>query len=139
MGTLLGFFRMKLVFVILAALVCLAAATTYTKIDQKTCTDSSCSSCQNDGDFPTNQCLRSSAPGYFLLVNCSTDGTQLYEYAFQDSSCSGPARGASIKTDTCTPVAGGGYAEWTCVAGALASDEALPPRSLLPSPRSKHT
>merc|ERR1711916_384855 len=101
MGTLLGFFRMKLGFVILAAPVCLAAVTTYTKIDQKTCTDSSCSSCQNEGDFPTNQCLRSSAPGYFLLVNCSTDGTQLNEYAFQDSSCTGPARGASIKTDTC--------------------------------------
>merc|ERR1712107_721155 len=84
MGRLTLIITMKITLVILAALVCLAAATTYTKIDQKTCTDSSCSSCQNDGDFPTNQCLRSSAPGYFLLVNCSTDGTQLNEYAFQD-------------------------------------------------------
>merc|ERR1712137_1478359 len=118
---------MKLIVLAVLALAVCALATDYTKIDQKTCTDSSCSSCDDDGDFPANQCLRSSAPGYFLLVNCSTDGTMLNEYVFTDSTCSGSARSASIRTDTCTPVTNGGYAEWTCVSGELAATPTAPP------------
>lgn len=68
-------------------------------------------------DFPTNKCLPTSSSGYYIVVNCSSTGTMLNEYIFQTKTCTGQAHSASIKTNTCTPINGGGFAEWSCVAG----------------------
>eukprot|EP00744_Colponema_vietnamica_P029256 GILI01044933.1.p3 GENE.GILI01044933.1~~GILI01044933.1.p3 ORF type:complete len:129 (+),score=42.15 GILI01044933.1:30-389(+) len=108
---------MQFTAIVLLALVALATAATYSQISQKTCKTNTCTTgCTNDGDFPTNKCLQSSSPGYYLTVNCSADGSSITEYVFQSKTCSGQAHSASLKTNTCTPVQGG-FAEWACVAG----------------------
>eukprot|EP01090_Pellita_catalonica_P004080 TRINITY_DN13925_c0_g1_i1.p1 TRINITY_DN13925_c0_g1~~TRINITY_DN13925_c0_g1_i1.p1 ORF type:complete len:176 (-),score=20.58 TRINITY_DN13925_c0_g1_i1:101-628(-) len=100
--------------ILLLALVAIASGA-YSKIKQTTCTNTACSTGCQSGEFPTNQCLRTTQSGEYALVNCTTSGTTMNEFIFTTSSCTGnPSHHAAIPTAKCEPVYASHYAEWTC-------------------------